>query len=99
MPGSRTCPTISVRTVVGAASVAIFLELTAYYHAILIALACLWPRRPAVGAGLLALAALSWVPYQAGLLTDEILRWTNLATVALVVGATLTLLRADPDDD
>jgi hypothetical protein len=85
--------------VAGAASIAILLELTSYYHSILLVLAFLWPERRWIGVGLLLLAALPWIPMKLGRPQDEVFLFTNVLTVALVVGSMVGLLRARPAVD
>ena len=79
--------------VLGAGAPLLLFELTGYYHVLLVAFALMTPARPAIGAGLLGLAALSqwaaqWLSFQ-----DEIFFVTGLAAVAFVLGTTLAMLR------
>lgn len=87
-----------IAAVLGAGAIPVVFELTSYYHAILIVLAFLWPLRAGVGIGLLAFAAFSRLVEAFGLAQDETLLYTNLATLALVVGATASFVRRHPTD-
>jgi hypothetical protein len=87
-----------IAAVLGAAAIPVVFELTSYYHAILLVLAFLWPLRAGVGIGLLAFAAFSRLVEAFGLHQDEILLYTNLATLALGVGATAAFVRGDPPE-
>jgi len=92
-----------VAAVLGIAAIPVALELTGYYWSVLVCLAFLQRRHPTVGAGLAALAALSWGVSEIWHWTDPIHVWVSVLTVAFSVYVVLLVthrapLEPDPDE-
>jgi hypothetical protein len=69
-------------------------EVTCYYYGILLGYAFLWPLRRGIGVALCAFAAFTWLAAEIWHWTDSSLVATSLAATALVLYATLALLRS-----
>jgi hypothetical protein len=69
-------------------------QIPSYYYALLLAYALLWQRSEAIGVGLCALSAASWLIAGAFSGRDEIFNWVSLASVLFVLFATLLAWRS-----
>ena len=74
--------------VLGAGLMVIGAQIPSYYYALLLVYAFLWLRSEAIGVGLVALSALSWLIAGEFAERDEIFTWVSLASALFVVFAT-----------
>jgi len=70
-----------VAAVLAMGLIPIAFELTNYYYSILLAYGLLFARWPAIGIGLCAVAAASWLSVELWMWQDEILTWCSLQVV------------------
>jgi hypothetical protein len=80
--------------VLGVGLMVVCVQIPSYYYALLLAYAFLWQRSQAIGVGLCALSAASWLLAGAFSGRDEIFNWVSLASVLFVLFATLLAWRS-----
>jgi hypothetical protein len=83
-----------VAAVLGVGLMVICVQIPSYYYALLLAYALLWRRSEAIGVGLCALSAASWLTAGAFSGRDEIFNWVSLLSVLFVLFATLLAWRS-----
>jgi hypothetical protein len=83
-----------VAAVLGIGLMVACVQIPSYYYALLLAYAFLWQRSEAIGVGLCALSAASWLIAGAFNGRDEIFNWVSLASVLFVLFATLLAWRS-----
>jgi hypothetical protein len=83
-----------VAAVLGVGLMVVGVQIPSYYYALLLAYAFLWQRSEAIGVGLCALSAASWLIAGAFSERDEIFNWVSLASVLFVIFATLLAWRS-----
>jgi hypothetical protein len=80
--------------VLGVGLMVVCVQIPSYYYALLLAYAFLWQRSEAIGVGLCALSAASWLIAGAFSGRDEIFNWVSLASVLFVLFTTLLAWRS-----
>jgi len=83
-----------IAAVLGVGLMVVCVQIPSYYYALLLAYALLWQRSEAIGVGLCALSAASWLIAGSFSGRDEIFNWVSLASVLFVLFATLLAWRS-----
>ncbi len=83
-----------IAAVLGVGLMVVCVQIPSYYYALLLAYAFLWQRSEAIGVGLCALSAASWLIAGAVSGRDEIFNWVSLASVLFVLFATMLAWRS-----